>query len=167
MIYFGSFRVILPGPTTVAHSRNVVIPIDFSRTLRGICTDRVEIYFEDTKLNQKFTIARSLQAKVGEQAAYAALQPVAPFVPRKRTARAVERDVVEGERPPALNAIPYKIKLPHSPIPDRMLPLLSNKGSIADTVTQLRDAFLPEQLNSSTYGRHYKTLLWAEEYRSE
>lgn len=143
------------------------VSVDFSHSLRGIYNDRIELYFEDKKLGQKFAIIRSLRATVGEQAAYVALQPVAPFVPRKRTARAVERDVVAGERPPALNAIPYKIPLPESPIPDRMLPLLSNKSSIADTVTQLQGAFLPDQLNCKTYGRHYKTLLWAEEYRSE
>ncbi|KAI0826354.1 P-loop containing nucleoside triphosphate hydrolase protein [Irpex lacteus] len=141
-----SFRVTFSGPVKVVHGMATPVSVDFSHSLRGIYNDRIELYFEDKKLGQKFAIIRSLRATVGEQAAYVALQPVAPFVPRKRTARAVERD---------------------SPIPDRMLPLLSNKSSIADTVTQLQDAFLPDQLNCKTYGRHYKTLLWAEEYRSD
>lgn len=127
----------------------------------------MEFYFEDTKLKKKFAITRSLRATVGEQAAYVALQPVAPFVPRKRTARAVERDVVAGERPPALDAIPYKVKLPQARIPDRMLPLFSSKTSVDDMVKQLQDTFLPRRLKNTTYGQHYKVLLWAEEYRSE
>ena len=167
MITTGSFRVTFAGPTQVVYGRPLLVPFVFVQTRRGIYTDRVELAFQDTRLNQKFTITRALRATVGEQAAYAALQPVAPFVLRKRTARAVERDVVAGEPPPALNAIPYKTKLPQSYIPDRMLPLLSSRTSIANTVAQLRDSFLPREFNNETYGRHYKTLLWADEYRSE
>ncbi|KAI0088906.1 RNA helicase [Irpex rosettiformis] len=162
-----SFRIAFTGQTQVVYGRPLLIHVAFSQTLRGIYTDRVELRFRDTRLNQEFTIARTLRATVGEQAAFAALQPVAPFVPRKRTARAVERDVVAGEPPPALNAIPYKIKLPQAYIPDRMLPLLSSRMPVADTVRQLQDNFLPRALDEETYGRHYKTLLWAEEYRSD
>lgn len=124
------------------------------------------MYFEDMLLHQKFTISRSLKAVVGEKASYDALQPKTPYVPRKRTARAVEAVVIAGEAPPALDAIPYIIKLPKAGIPDRMLPVFSIQSSVANMVKQVKE-LLPQRLDSSSYGQYYKTLLWAEEYRSE
>ncbi|KAI0694508.1 RNA helicase [Cytidiella melzeri] len=162
-----AFQIRFGGPKQLAYNQAMQIPIAFSHTLRGIYVDRAEFSFEDTRLQQIFTISRTLRATVGERAAYAALQPNTPFVPRKRTARTLERDVVAGDPPPALKVIPYKGHLPHAEIPDRMLPLFSCKGSVADMVKQTKDTFLPAQLDSLTYGQHYKALLWAEEYRSD
>lgn len=133
----------------------------------GIYYDRIELIFRDTKLNQQFVIARSIKAVVGNPTDYAAMQPIAPFVPLKRIARDPEREVVDGEPPPALVVIKYVVKLGLYPIPSFIADTLSHPGALESIIRQFRASVLPRQLDTSTYGRFYKVLLWAEEHRSE
>ncbi|KAF9487363.1 P-loop containing nucleoside triphosphate hydrolase protein [Pleurotus eryngii] len=124
-------------------------PVTISVTLRqayhGTCDDRLEIRFKDVKLNKEFIVSRRLKAVIGNREELERLKPVAPYVPRQRTTRLVEREIVEGVFPPALKAIPYIGKLPLAEIP----------------------VFLPRRIDSETYGRFFKNLLWIEEHRME
>lgn len=140
--------------------------VSFTREHLGIYEDRIELVFEDTNLGQKFLIARQARAIVAAPG-YSDLQPKVPFVPKKRTSRDREMDVVPGDPPPALGAIRYVVPLPHNFIPDYYRRVLSTGGSVSNIVKQFRTMLMPRTFENTTYGRHFKALLWAEEYRSE
>ena len=145
-------------------------PLLFKVTLRqkhiGRCEDRLEIVFEDVQLRKRFVIARALRAIVGSKADHELLKPKAPYVPRNRTTRQPETQVVEGVLPPSLKAIPYVVSLPHANIPGPLSSALSTSSS-SDIISRIRRVFLPLVLDSETYGRHFKNLLWIEEFRME
>jgi helicase MOV-10 len=122
--------------------------------------------FEDTKLKQKFYIARFVKAVVGNEEEYNRLQPVAPYVPRKRSSRDPETEIVPGDPPETLNAIPYVVKLAQSSIPERLVRMLSTRDTLASMLRQVR-IILPPNFEAAAYGRYFKTALWVEEHRSE
>ena len=153
-------------PVRLVNGRRVEVTVSFSQQNLGVYDDRVELLFEDTALRQKFVIARPIKAIVASPE-YRDLQPKAPFVPRKRASRDRELEVVPGDPPPALGAVRYVVPLPHNRIPPYMTKILSSSGSLAATIRQFRGSILPGTLQDTTYGRHFKALLWAEEYRSE
>ena len=111
-------------------------------------------------------IARQARAIVAAPG-YSDLQPKAPFVPKKRTSRNRDANVVPGDPPPALAVIRYVVTLPHNHIPDYYRKILSTGGSLFNIVRQFRTSLMPQIFQDITYGRHFKALLWAEEYRSE
>jgi helicase MOV-10 len=126
----------------------------------------MEIIFEDQKLGQQFAIVRPVRVIVGRKEDHELLRPTAPFVPRKRTAREPETEIFEGVPPPALKAIKYVVALDKAEIPKNLSDALST-GSTSDVVGRVRRMFLPQAWGSSTYGRHFKYLIWIEEYRME
>lgn len=168
-----SFRKIVPFtpslnavPCRIVFGRDLAIAVNFQHSYRGMYNARIEFVFEDTSLKQQFAIVRTLRAIVGDSAEYERLRPTAPFKPKKRTTRQSETEIVPGDPPPALNAIPYVVTLPFNPVPDRISSALS-RGSTTEIIEHFRTSLLPNHLESDTYGRHFKYLLWAEEYRSE
>ncbi|OSX63564.1 hypothetical protein POSPLADRAFT_1045879 [Postia placenta MAD-698-R-SB12] len=132
----------------------------------GRYNDRIEFLFEDTVLHKSFAIVRPVKGIVGSQADHNLLKPIAPYVPRKRTARDPEKDVVPGVPPPALGAIKYVVKLPQAEIPKRIADALS-RGSPSHIINFFRTSIMPSVLNSATHGRYMKTLIWTEEHRME
>ena len=86
---------------------------------------------------------------------------------RLRKSRKLIIEVVEGVKPPALNAIPYVGRLPKAKIPSRLQSLLSSSQSTKDLSAQVRKIFMPKVFDSNTYYRHFKHLLWIEEYKME
>ncbi|KAJ3555412.1 hypothetical protein NM688_g2589 [Phlebia brevispora] len=158
---------IVGAERRVVYGRGLKLKLIFRQGSIGAYHDRIEIVFRDTKLNQQFVIARAIKAIVGDPAEYAALQPKAPFVPRKRLVRDPETDVVPGDPPPALNSIKYVVKLDQYPIPPSVSRTLTHTSSLQNIIRQFRASVLPQALDGSTYGRYYKVLLWAEEHRSE
>ncbi|KAJ7222059.1 P-loop containing nucleoside triphosphate hydrolase protein [Mycena haematopus] len=109
----------------------------------------------DLQLRKRFIIARILRSPA-----------IAPYKPRKRTARQPETNVVEGILPPSLKAVPYVVQLPKAPIPANLASALSI-GNTTNIVANIRRLFLPHLLDSNTYARHFKHLLWIEEFRME
>ncbi|KAJ7323066.1 P-loop containing nucleoside triphosphate hydrolase protein [Mycena albidolilacea] len=162
------------SPFSVVHDPNRTIGYNatysFAVTLRqnhnGRAEDRLEILFEDLQLRKRFIIARILRVIVGNRSDHETLRPVAPYKPRKRTARQPETDVVEGIHPPSLKAVPYVVALPKALIPANLASALST-GSTKSIVDKIRSLFLPSVLDSDTYARHFKTLVWSEEFRME
>jgi helicase MOV-10 len=148
------------------YGRPVTGRIQFKQNHNGCYEDRVEIVFEDEKLSQRFVIVRPVRAIVGSKADHELLRPTAPFVPRKRTAREPATEIVEGVRPPALKAIRYVVILAKSEIPKNLSIVLSMR-STSDVVERVRRMFIPATWDSSTYSRHFKYLIWVEEYRME
>ena len=140
--------------------------VTFRQQFRGRFDDRLELIFEDAALRQRFAIVRPVRAVVGSRADYEAMKPKSPYVPRKRTQRAPETDVVPGVPPPSQKIIPYVGLLPHARIPHRISSSLE-KGEGRRAVAFFRQSILPVQFTSETHGRYFKTLLWAEEFRME
>lgn len=136
------------------------------QTHNGRAEDRLELFFQDVQLQSQFMITRPLQVIVGSQADHDMLKPKVPYVPRKRTERQPETDVVEGEAPPSLKAIPYIGKLPQSHIPNHLSISLS-AGSTREVILRLQRVFLPSIINSETYAKHFKHLVWTEEFQME
>ncbi|KZT68330.1 RNA helicase [Daedalea quercina L-15889] len=151
---------------TLSYSKSLAITVVFRQHHRGRYDDRLELIFEDTTLRQRFVIIRAVKATVGSRADHEALKPKSPYVPRKRTPRTLETDVVPGVPPSTEKAIPYVGKLPHALIPPRMSTALAT-GQIGRTINYFRNSILPAQLNSETHARYYKTHLWAEEHKME
>ncbi|KAK7046911.1 Rna helicase [Favolaschia claudopus] len=160
------FSVDYVPPRTVGYN----IPYSFSVTLlqahNGRAEDRLEILFEDMQLKKRFMIARVVRVIVGNRRDHENFRPSAPFKPRKRAARQPETNVVEGVLPPSLKAVPYVAPLPKATIPPYLVPVLST-GSTTSIIDNLRRLYLPPVVDSNTYARHYKFLLWIEEFRME
>jgi hypothetical protein len=141
--------------------------VTFRQSHVGRYEDRAEFLFDDIQLQKKFLISRTLRAIIGSKADHQLLRPSAPYVRRERVARQPEVTVVEGVKPASLKAIPYAFKLPIATIPKPLLSTLSSTRSSSEGVTRIKNVFLPSSLNSDTYARHFKHLLWIEEYQME
>lgn len=140
--------------------------IGFHGLYNGRYEDRLEILLEDERLRQRFVIVRPVRAIIGSKEDHELLKPKAPFVPRERIVREPETEILKGVFPLALKAVPYVVPLLHADIPKHLSSSLS-KGSTADVISSIRRIFLPKVWDSSTYGQHFKTLLWIEEHRME
>lgn len=150
----------------LTYRRPTAIDIRFSTPHSGRMDDRLEILFEDTALRVTFVIARALKAIVGSQADHELLKPIAPFQPRRRTRAQPEAQVVSGVPPPSKNIIPYIINLPRAQPSESLLAALS-ETSTGKALDHIKRVFLPKVIDSSTYSRYFKTLLWTEEHRME
>lgn len=95
MINTQSFSVDFAADKIV-YGRDTRLTISFTQIYRGRYEDRAEILFEDTQLGKEFVIVRALRVIVGSRADHAALQPTAPYVPRRRTNRAPVNEVIPG-----------------------------------------------------------------------
>ncbi|TRM60361.1 P-loop containing nucleoside triphosphate hydrolase protein [Schizophyllum amplum] len=159
-------RLVGTGNITVPFDDSLRIEVEFHAEFLGIFEDRLEVVFEDVQLMREFVIVRAMRASVGDRATFDALKPTTPYIPRKRVDRTPETEVVEGPKPEVLDAIAYIGKLPRATIPLRLHDVLS-RGKNGEIVGHLRGAFLPRTFDTDGYSKHFKCLLWAEEYRSE
>ncbi|TFY71299.1 hypothetical protein EVG20_g1692 [Dentipellis fragilis] len=161
------FEVSTTAPELIlTFGRRVVLIVTLQEKTLGYYEDRLEISLEDVSLNQRFTIVRSMKARVGSKADHELLKPIAPYKPRPRGIRPQEKDVVEGIAPPALDAVKYVVTLPRAEIPKQVTSIIST-GAVGKVVDQLKRTVLPPALTSESYGRFFKTLLWVEEHRME
>ncbi|RXW22216.1 hypothetical protein EST38_g3643 [Candolleomyces aberdarensis] len=139
----------------------------FEQKYIGRYEDRLELVFEDTQLKKRFVISRLLRAIVGNQAEHEALRPIAPYVPRKRTTRTPESQVVPGVPPPSSTAVPYVSKLPFADIPVNLYNLLTDSRSQMKKLADIKKLYLPGLFLSQTYARQFENLLWIEEHQTE
>lgn len=91
-----------------------------------------------------------------------------PYIPRIRAPREPEIQVIEGVPPPSLSAITYVSTLPKADIPGHLLSALavsSGPSTSEENIQSVQRAFLPKIFDAESHGRHFKTLLWIEEYK--
>ncbi|KAF9648689.1 P-loop containing nucleoside triphosphate hydrolase protein [Thelephora ganbajun] len=150
----------------IVYGRATHLTINFTQTYRGRYEDRAEILFEDTKLGKEFMIVRPLRVIVGSREDHAALRPTAPYIPRRRTKRAPVNEVVPGVPPESNAAITWRVLLPQAEIPAHII-LALKYGSTKVQIESIKRSALPRTFEAATYGRHFKTLLWAEEFQME
>ncbi|KAJ8688671.1 hypothetical protein PTI98_013429 [Pleurotus ostreatus] len=165
-IRYSPFTMAAHAQATIRYGSPVTLSVTLRQAYDGTCEDRLEMRFKDEKLGKEFAVSRRLSAVIGNRETLELLRPVAPYVPRQRTTRLAEKEVVEGVFPPALKAIPYIGKLPHAHIPTQLATTLSS-GSRKEIIDRVRKAFLPKSVDGETYGRFFKNLLWIEEHRME
>ena len=99
---------------------------------------------------------------VGNQADLEALRPSAPYQRKKKEKQAAVTSVVRGIKPPQIADIEWVVDLPQAFVPKGLEALLSTMG-IKNAIETLKRTWLPRELNSDSYGRHFKTLLHVEE----
>ncbi|KAF5322682.1 hypothetical protein D9619_001136 [Psilocybe cf. subviscida] len=133
----------------------------------GRYEDRVELLLEDTQLKKCFLISRSLKATVGNKDIHEALRPKAPYVPRQRNSRTEPKEVVEGVKPLAVTTVKYAVTLPKAAIPGHLMSALTSSDSASKINHNIRRMFMPNVLNSVTYAKQFKYLLWIEEFKME
>ncbi|CAK5278608.1 unnamed protein product [Mycena citricolor] len=151
---------------SICYKQTLNFTVSMCQSHNGRAQDRLELEFEDRQLGRRFVIMRTLAVIVGDRDDHENLRPSAPYVPRKRTARQPETNVVEGVAPPSLRVIRYVVVLPESPIPKALSAALAT-GTASSIVQNMRTVFLPPVLNSDTYPRHFKHLIWIEEHQME
>lgn len=150
----------------IKYRRPATLTVTFNPISHGHFQGRLELIFKDENLHQQFMIAKVYKAIVGKREDYEHLRPREPYKPRIRGSRAEVKEVVPGVESPALKTVPWVISLPQSKIPGPLERTLGT-GSVGQVISTVRDAFLPAVLNSDSYGRHFKNLVWCEEYRAE
>ncbi|KAH8102228.1 P-loop containing nucleoside triphosphate hydrolase protein [Cristinia sonorae] len=175
-IRLGSAAERLPSPFTTSvqgtnmkliSGREFHIIVSFKHPNHGKYEDRLEIIFEDLAIRQQFAIVRPLRAVVGSKADYEQLRPRAPYVPRKRTNRDAETQVVPGVPPPATSTTKWVTKLPIANIPKGLAGALYSGDLTTEVATEVRRTRLPAHLDSTSYGRHFQELLWCEEFKMQ
>jgi len=161
------FRVtLLSTGQTISYGTSLSFTVTTKSDYIGRSEDRLEMILEDMQMKKHIMIARSLRVTVGSKADHEFLKSKAPYVPRQRTERPPESNVVQGEPAPALNAIPYKGRLTLVLIPKYLTEQLET-GAAKDIIQNLKSLYLPAVVNNQTYSRHFKHLLWAEEVQME
>jgi helicase MOV-10 len=147
----------------------LTVNIGFKQPNVGRYQDRLELLFEDAKLKKKFIITRALNAIVGNKDEHELLQPKIPYrdIPRSKSQRSPILEVVKGIKTPATFVTPYVDWLPKAPIPKPLEKILSGKDSVAKMTARIKSVIIPQDFNSKSHGRHFKNLLWIEEFRTE
>ncbi|KIK60715.1 hypothetical protein GYMLUDRAFT_261292 [Collybiopsis luxurians FD-317 M1] len=164
---FSPFVVTIHGSSRTITSRSpLTFSIKVSQAHLGRAEDRLELLFEDVKLQSRFMITRPVLVIVGSQADHKLLKPKVPYVPRKRTEKQPETNIIEGEAPPSTKAIPYVGKLPLARIPKDLADTLGT-GSMKEILNLVRRLYLPPVLNSESYSGHFRHLLWMEEFQRD
>ncbi|PPQ74162.1 hypothetical protein CVT26_006766 [Gymnopilus dilepis] len=162
-----AFSVTVNAQERKISTRPLTVTISLDQITIGRYEDRVEFLFEDSQLKKQFIISRALRATVGNKAEHEALMPVTPYIPRPRATHRPIREVVEGVKPPALNAVPYIGRLPKAAVPSQLGALLAGSHPTKQTLDNVRSIYIPSVFNSNTYDRFFKHLLWVEECKME
>ncbi|KZV99658.1 P-loop containing nucleoside triphosphate hydrolase protein [Exidia glandulosa HHB12029] len=131
----------------------------------GRFEDRLELTFQDVHLHQRFAIVRPVSCIVGNREDHDAIKPVAPYVPRVRSAVIPEHtlEIDEAPKPPALAAVRWVVRLPAYDIPPALEEVIATSGRGWDLIRRLKTDFLPSRLRTDSYTRFFQTLLHVEE----
>ncbi|KAI0360350.1 P-loop containing nucleoside triphosphate hydrolase protein [Trametes cingulata] len=152
------------GSKPLKAGRPVTIAVRFCQQHRGRYDGHLEVTFRETSTQRTFIIIRPLRAVVGDATNHQLLRPVAPYVRRGRAPWQQNGTIVDGERPPALDAVRWVTKLPSSPIPSGLNAIMVS-GTTRNTLDQVRARYLPGTLGNDSHGQHFRVLLWLEEFR--
>ena len=123
--------------------------------------------FQDPKKKWSFVIVRSVKAVVGSKADHDRLKPSAPYTRRRAPPWRKSGSYIPGVRPAAWDAIPYVRKLTQSPIPAEYEVLLGRKDPASAIAQLFRQKYLPSTLNAIVHSKHFRALLWVEEFAQE
>jgi helicase MOV-10 len=134
---------------------------------RGRFTDRMDLTFLNTWSAKKFMISRDISVHIVNKEDHEALKPAQPYTPIARVPRQPVTKIIEGELPPALDAIPYETILHKEPIPQYLHDILAAKHPIRKALEEIRGIYVSADLSMRTYVERFRNLLWIEEYQLE
>lgn len=152
---------------SVVCGRPFHVVVNFKHKNEGRYEDRLEILLEDLLIRQQFAIVRPLRAVVGSRAEYERLAPRTAYIPRKRTAREPETDITPGIPPEATSTTKWVTKLPPADIPKGLIKILLSSDSASEVAAAIRQVRLPARLDSESYSRHFRDLVWIEEFKMQ
>ena len=153
--------------TTLRPRMGVDIILNFSsNNQRGQFEDRLELYFTDLTLNEKFAITRPVRAIAGDKDDYELLRARAPYIRPKASREHAITEFLPGVPPPALAEITWVVRLDHYDMPSGLKEVAFGKGSSSDIAKRVRNAWLPKTFVGKTYGRQWSIILWIEEERA-
>ncbi|KIM34476.1 hypothetical protein M408DRAFT_325872 [Serendipita vermifera MAFF 305830] len=132
---------------------------------RGRFQDRLELVLYDVPTQKQFAIVKPLSIIVGSRNDYEDLKPVAPYIPKKKIQREPVKEVVEGERPPAISAVKWVMKLPSYDYPKALKTIL-DMPTMKEKIRLLRSGFVPRELISASHARWFHVMLYIEEHQS-
>lgn len=157
-----SFMASLPHPAPLRRGAQFQVAVLFSpQGHQGFHRDRIELKFKNPQLDPPtFFITRNLCGLVGVKEEYESLEPVAPYKPRK-VIPFWKPTSLDGEKPPALGDIRWKVPLPHEPVPKSVKDALAHRDAAEREIDVQQ--LLPNDLNSESYAEHWQVLLHVEE----
>ncbi|KAI0634736.1 P-loop containing nucleoside triphosphate hydrolase protein [Trametes polyzona] len=154
---------IVGGPGKLVKGEAHRVFVSFRHSQRGRYQGRLELTLRDgTK--RPFIVLRQLRVLVGNKDDHELLKAAAPYVHRKPAKWHPVTSIVEGDRPPALDAAKWVKQLLPSTIPAPLAKALSS-GASRSTVRTIRNTFLPRVFDARSHGAHFQALLWIEEHR--
>ncbi|KDQ06712.1 hypothetical protein BOTBODRAFT_39425 [Botryobasidium botryosum FD-172 SS1] len=152
--------------TSITNPAQYLVTVVFShRGIRGRFEDRLVLGFRDLAKNENITVTRPLRAILGSQADQEMLQPIEPYSGHRVREGYDPAELLFGEEPEPLRAIPWKGKLKPYFIPDALSEILDERCSPSMKVTSIHAEFLPEPLSAATHVNHWHTLLHVEEHQ--
>lgn len=152
---------LLPKPTLLQRATQFQVAVMFSpQEHQGFHRDRVELMFRNPDLDEPFVITRTLCGLVGVGEEYKRLQPTTPYKPRKAV-KEWARTSLEGEKPPALANITWKIPLPQAHVSQDVKDALTHREA-PEREIDVRQ-LLPNELDSESYAQKWQILLHVEE----
>ncbi|KAI0093452.1 P-loop containing nucleoside triphosphate hydrolase protein [Irpex rosettiformis] len=160
-------------PVAIQRNQQIAFTVTFRpEGTNGRYEDRIEFVFEDSRLNKRFAITRSLVATVGVKEDYELLRASRPYVRPKRNEQ-LEEPITEftpGVPPPAIADFKWAVRLPLYDAPKALKKLLEECEVTnlppSKVAARIRAAFIPTQLIADTYSRHFAYMLWIEEERA-
>ena len=145
------------------HDRPRTLNLQFSPRELGRFEDRIEFVFRDAALSEQFSIARNVRAVVANAAELAALGPIAPFRrPPRRKFIDRDGDDIPGVRFPFESEIQWVAKLGKYDVPFALQQAVA-AGSPEEQLQAVKTRFLPAEVTTTTYSRHWGSLLHLEE----
>ncbi|KDQ06713.1 hypothetical protein BOTBODRAFT_149590 [Botryobasidium botryosum FD-172 SS1] len=135
------------------------------RGIRGRFEDFLELKFTEFSSGKPVTITRSLQAVLGSQADQETLQPIGKYKGPGLRLEFNHADLVCGEEPEPLRAIPWKRKLGQYFIPEPLSEILDGDSDTIFKAAKIRMDFMLEEFCANTHVAHWRTLLHVEEHQ--
>ncbi|KAH9948060.1 P-loop containing nucleoside triphosphate hydrolase protein [Amylocystis lapponica] len=149
----------------LVYGQDILVNVIFRHPYRGRYEGRLELVFQNS-FNRRFLIVRRVHAIVGNAADHQ-LRPKVRYTGHNRVPWKSGRKLVSGERPQAIDAVPWREKLPLVPIPVHIEKALKTTATVAKITQNIRGRVLPATFHATTHSLHFKSLLWIEEYRME
>lgn len=156
----------MAGDGPLVNGEDIQLRVSFTQADYGRYDGHIEVHFRRLSPNRQFVIVRPVCVIVGDKLDRELLKAATPHVPRKRVPWKNGQKYYPGRRPPALVAVPWVRKLKAYPIPPALVATLRD-SSLDDLTQTMRSKHLPPAFNAATHSTHFKTLLWAEEWRME
>lgn len=140
------------------------LSVVFHPSYAGQYEDTLELLFVDSRSNKRFIITRRVEATVGSREDHEHLKPTAPYVRRQLASFQFNGPINTSIRPPVWTSTKWVTRLPEYSPPTKLIKAAygpaahPHRKALANV-----KAFLPRDLNETTYEKYFQILLYVEE----